>query len=96
MEPEDLQTLLEITLGRKVAKDVCRECADDPFRAVELLNRRVDALRAPYRQSGAYDDVGYSRASKEMVRMRLVARLFDELNYELREDLDVELVRSIA
>ena len=96
MEPEDLQKLLELTLGRKVAKDVCRECSDDPFRAVELLNRRVDALRAPYRQSGAYDDAGYSRASKDMVRMRLVARLVDEMNYEFREDLDVELVRSVA
>ncbi len=96
MEPEDLQTLLEITLGRRVAKDLCRECADDPFRAVEVLNRRVDALRAPYRQSGAYDDAGYRRASKEMVRLRLVARLLDEMNYELREDLDVELVRAIA
>ena len=96
MEPEDLQKLLEITLGRKVAKDVCRECGADPIRAVDLLNRRADALRAPYRQSGAYDDAGYSRASKDVVRMRLVARLVDEMNYELREDLDVELVRSIA
>jgi hypothetical protein len=96
MEPQDLKTLLEITLGRKVAKDVRRDCDDDPFRAVELLNRRVDALRAPYRQSGAYDDAGYSRASKEIVRLGLVARLVDEMNYEFREDFDVELVRSIA
>ena len=96
MEPEDLQTLLEITLGHKVAKDVCRECGDDPFRAVDLLYRRADALRAPFRQSGAYDDTGHSRASKEIVRMRLVARLVDEMNYEFREDIDVELVRSIA
>ena len=96
MEPEDLQTLLEITLGRRVAKDVCRECDDDPVRAVDTLNRRVDALRAPYRRSGAHDDAGNSRASKEITRMRLVARLVDELNYELIEDLDVELVRSIA
>ena len=96
MEPEELETLLEITLGRKVARDVCRECGADPLRAVELLNRRADALRAPYRQSGAYDDAGYSRASKDMVRMRLVARLVDEMSYEFRDDLDVELVRSIA
>jgi hypothetical protein len=95
MEPEDLQTLLEITLGRKVAKDVCRECDDDPFRAVETLNRRVDALRAPYRRPGG-DDTGCNRASKEIARLRLVARLVDEMNYELHEELDVELVRSIA
>ncbi len=96
MEPEDLQTLLEITLGRKVARDVCRECDEDPFRAVETLNRRVAALRAPYRSSGSYDDAGYGRASKEVARLRLVARLVDEMNYELHEELDVELVRSIA
>jgi hypothetical protein len=96
MEPEDLQTLLEITLGRKVARDVCRECAADPYRAVESLNRRAHALRAPYRQAGGYDDPGYSRASKEITRLSLVARLVDEMNYELHDELDVELVRSIA
>ena len=96
MEPEDLQTLLEITLGRKVAREVCRACDDDPFRAVDTLNRRVDALRAPYRRSGAHEDVGYGRASKEITRLRLVARLVDEMNYEFHEELDVELVRSIA
>ena len=96
MEPEDLQTLLEITLGRKVAKDVCRECDDDPFRVVQTLNRRVDALRVPYRGSGTYDDAGSGRASKEIARLRLVARLVDEMNYEFHEELDVELVRSIA
>ncbi len=96
MDPDDLQMLLEITLGRKVAKDVCRECDDDPLRAVQTLNRRVDELRAPYRRAGAYDDAGYNRASKEIARLRLVARLVDEMNYELHQELDVELVRSIA
>lgn len=95
MEPDDLQTLLEITLGRKVARDVCRESAGDPYRAVDFLNRRVHALRAPYRQGG-YDDPGYGRASKEITRLSLVARLVDEMNYELHDELDVELVRSIA
>ena len=94
MEPEDLETILEIALGRKVAKDVCRECADDPDRVVESLNRRAAALRAPYRVERSVDDNGFGRARKEIARLNLVARLIDELNYELNEELDVELVRS--
>jgi hypothetical protein len=94
MEPEDLETLLEITLGRKVAKDVCRECSDDPYRAVETLNRRVNALRAPFGREGSFDDQGFGRASKEIARLRLVARLLDELNYDFNDELGVELVRS--
>jgi hypothetical protein len=69
MEPEDLQTLPEITLGRKVAHDVCRQCDDDPFRAAETLNRRVDSLRAPYRPSGPPDNIGSGRAGKEIARL---------------------------
>ncbi|HEX2272637.1 MAG TPA: hypothetical protein VHG90_02055 [Acidimicrobiales bacterium] len=94
MEPEDLETILEIALGGKVARDVCRECADDPYRAVESLNRRAAALQAPYRASRPFDDHGFGKARKEIARLHLVARLIDELNYDLREDLDVELVRS--
>ena len=94
MEPEDLETILEIALGRKVARDVCRECADDPHRAVESLNRRAAALQAPYRGSRSHDDNGFGRARKEIARLNLVARLIDELNYDLNEELDVELVRS--
>ena len=94
MEPEDLETILAISLGRRVARDVCRECDDDPLRAVESLNRRAAALRAPYRASSSFDDRGFGRASKEIARINLVARLIDELSYDLDEDLEVELVRS--
>jgi hypothetical protein len=94
METEDLRILLEITLGPKVAKDVCRECAADPYRAVESLNRRAAALRAPYRQRLSFDDDGFGPARKQIARLDLVARLVDELNYEFDEELDVELVRS--
>jgi hypothetical protein len=94
MEPEDLETILEITLGRKVARDVCRECADDPHRAVDSLHRRAAALQAPYRGSRSFDDDGFGRARKEIARIHLVARLIDELNYDFCEELDVELVRS--
>ena len=94
MEPEELETILEITLGRKVAKAVCRECADDPYRAVESLNRRVAALQAPYRVNRSFDDSGFGKARKEIARLNLVARLIDELNYDLNEELDVELVRA--
>lgn len=94
MEPEDLETILAISLGRRVARDICRECADDPHRAVESLNRRAAALRAPYRASSSFDDRSFGRAGKEITRLSLVARLIDELSYELNEDLDVELVRS--
>ncbi len=94
MEPEDLETILEITLGRKVAKDVCRECADDPYRAADSLYRRAAALQAPYRGRHSFDDNGYGKARKEIARLHLVARLIDELNYDFDEELDVELVRS--
>ena len=94
MEPEDLETLLSMTLGPEVAEDVCRACDDDPYRAVEVLNRRAAALSAPYRRQGAFDDRGYAPASKEIARLRLVARLLDELNYDFDEELEVELVRS--
>lgn len=94
MEPEDLETILAISLGGRVARDVCRECADDPRRAVESLNRRAAALRAPYRAGSSFDDRGFGRAGKEIARLNLVARLIDELSYELDEDYEVELVRS--
>ena len=94
MEPEDLETILEIALGPKMARDVCRECADDPYRAVETLNRRAAALQAPYRGKRSFEDHGFGKARKEIARLSLVARLIDELNYDLCEELDVELVRS--
>jgi hypothetical protein len=94
MEPENLETFLEIALGRRTAKAVWRECEADPHRAVESLHRRAAALGAPYRKQRMFDDNGFGRASKEITRLHLVARLIDELNYELDEDLGVELVRS--
>jgi len=94
MQPDDLETLLTVTLGPDVASDVAWESAGDPRLAVDLLNRRAAALGAPYRQSRAFDDKGFGRASKEITRLHLVARLLDELTYELDPDLDVELVRS--
>ena len=94
MEPEDLQTFLEIVLGPKMAKDVCRECRTDPHRAVESLNRRAAALQAPYRKQRLFDDSGFARTGKEIARLHLLARLIDELNYELDDELGVELVRT--
>jgi hypothetical protein len=94
MQPDDLESLLTLTLGPEVASDVAWESAGDPRAAVDLLNRRASALGAPYRQPGAFDDNGFGRAIKEITRLRLVARLLDELAYELDPDLGVELVRS--
>lgn len=94
MEPEELETILAICLGPRVARDVCRESADDPHRAVDGLHRRAAALRAPFRGGSSYDDHGFGRASKEIVRLNLVARLIDELCYEFDDDYEVELVRT--
>ncbi len=93
MEPENLQTFLEIVLGRRVARAVCRECSDDPQRAVDSLNRRAAALQAPFRKQRMFDDSGFAKAGKEITRLHLVARLIDELNYDFDEELGVELVR---
>lgn len=94
MEREYLETLLEMVLGRKTARAVCRECDADPHRAVESLHRRAAALGAPYRRDRMFDDAGFGRASKEITKLNLVARLIDELNYDLDEELGVEMVRS--
>lgn len=94
MEPENLQTFLEIALGRREARAVCRECADDPHRAVDSLNRRAAALQAPFRKQRMFDDNGFAKTGKQITRLHLVARLIDELNYEFDDDLGVELVRS--
>jgi len=94
MEPENLQTFLEIVLGRRVARAVCRECSDDPQRAVDNLNRRAAALQAPFRKQRMFDDSGFAKTGKEITRLHLVARLIDELNYDFDEELGVELVRS--
>ncbi len=94
MKPENLQMFLEIVLGRRVARAVCRECSDDPQRAVDSLNRRAAALQAPFRQQRMFDDSGFAKTGKEITRLHLVARLIDELNYDFDEELGVELVRS--
>ena len=94
MEPQELKTFLEIVLGPKMAKDVCRECRTDPYLAVDSLNRRAAALRAPYRKERLFDDNGFASTGKEITRLQLLARLIDELNHELDDELGVELVRS--
>lgn len=93
MSPEDLETLLEITLGGKVATDVVWETDGDPYAAPEVLNQRATALVAPYRACH-HDAKGYARARKDATRLHLVARLLDEVLYDLDEELDVELARS--
>lgn len=94
MEPENLQMFLEIVLGRRVARAVCRECGDDPHRAVDSLNRRAVALQAPFRKERMFDDTGFARTGKEITRLHLLARLIDELDDELGDELGVELARS--
>lgn len=93
MTSEDLETLLEITLGSKVATDVVWESEGDPYAAAEVLKRRADTISAPYR-ARHHDDTGFGAARKDVARLHLVARLLDEVIYDLDEELDVELVRS--
>ncbi len=92
MSSEDLETLLDITLGSKVASEVMWESDGDPYASAEALKRRAAALLAPYRSH--HGGKGYGTARKNAHRMQLVARLIDEVIYDFDEELDVELARS--
>jgi hypothetical protein len=92
MNPEDLETLLDITLGSKVAAEVMWEADGDPYAAAESLKTKAAGRLAPYRSH--HGGKGYGVARKDAHRMQLVARLIDEVIYDFDEELDVELARS--
>jgi hypothetical protein len=92
MSPEDLETLLDITLGSKVASEVMWEANGDPYASAEALKQRAVGLLAPYRSH--HGGKGYGTARKDAHRMQLVARVIDEVIYDFDEELDVELARS--
>lgn len=92
MNSEDLETLLDITLGSKLASEVMWEADGDPYTSAEVLKRRAAAMLAPFRSH--HTGKGYGTARKNAHRMQLVARLIDEVIYDFDEELDVELARS--
>ena len=90
---EELEVLLEITLGSKMASEVTWAAGGDPAAAAEDLHRRAGSLVAPFR-SGKEAGNRSARVRKDAKRLQLVARLVEEMAYELNEEYDVELVRS--
>jgi len=90
---EELEVLLEITLGSKMASEVTWEAGGDASEAAEVLNRRANSLAAPFRSGRDVGDRS-ARVRKDVKRLQLVARLVEEMAYELNEEYDVELVRS--
>ncbi len=93
MNAEELEVLLEITLGSKMASEVTWEAGGNPAAAAEELNRRAATLVAPFR-AGKEAGNRSARVRKDAKLLQLVARLVEEMAYELNEEFDVELVRS--
>ena len=92
MSTDELEILLEITLGPKLAEEVTWEAGGDPCAAAEILNRRASTLAAPFRD---YQNSHASRSvRKDVKRLQLLARLLEEIVYEVDERYGVELVRS--
>jgi hypothetical protein len=91
---DELESLLEITLGSKVASEVSWEAGGDPATAADVLHRRAATLAAPLNgYQGPLVNRG-AQLRKDVKRLQLLARLIEELAYELNEEYDVELVRS--
>ncbi|HUQ62600.1 MAG TPA: hypothetical protein VM121_02455 [Acidimicrobiales bacterium] len=94
MNAEQLEVLLEITLGAKVASEVTWEAGGDPSMAAEVLHRRAATLAAPLNgYNGPLVNRG-AQLRKDVKRLQLLGRLIEELSYELNEEYDVELVRT--
>lgn len=94
MNAEELEVLLEITLGAKMASEVTWESGGDACTAAEVLNRRAATLAAPFNTAEPGLKGRLAQLRKDVKRLRLVATLVDEMAYELNEEYDVELVRS--
>jgi hypothetical protein len=92
MTTEELEVLLEITLGEKLAEEVSWEAGGDPCAAAEVLSRKARTLAAPFRDDQSGHRFGSLR--KDIKRLQLVSSLLEETAYELDEKYGVELVRS--
>lgn len=93
MNAEELEVLLEITLGSQLASEVTWQAGGNAAAAAELLNRRGATLVAPFR-AGKEVGARSERVRKDAKLLQLVARLVEEMAYELNEEFDVELVRT--